>query len=565
MFKKKKIYSVLILIVLILSVGLTWLIIDVYRSERTDSIPKTTLHQSGFIKKDVKFRRKSSLYKIKSKTLPLYFTKENNQAVPYVALSDMFSLISPLIEQDRVDDADGVFTVQQQQEKGEYTLHIVSKNPASNENSDGIYRVDTKKNTLYFDDISLLSNTVDSNAYSDTNFDGVMEKTGIKKKTKSALIQLDTYGIETFYIHNEVVVPLYLANFLLTGYDLEIGYIHSKTGGYLYTSSMDDFFEKGFSIKKETLKKEDRTYIQEASVEYLHFLMDNFYGLKKYQHVDTYKHALYEKYNLDTAHIDKYQHNLNRFVASLNDMHTSIYKQSYQNPRYSYSSFNIPKQEARYEESSQEYCQYVKDTKTLESFDIDKDTAYISIYSFDGEIKEKLKKIMQRYQNKKNIFFDIRCNTGGYLNDINFVMDYMTNEKYKAYYIDQYGGKNYVETEVVGDQNTDRKFYLVTSGVTFSAANALASTVKDYGVATIIGENSNGGTCAVEHTTLPDGTVLSYSSASSCMTNSKYQIIEKGIVVDVPLDLKKAHKKARNEEDVVRNIVKEEKRKKSKN
>jgi C-terminal processing protease CtpA/Prc len=89
----------------------------------------------------------------------------------------------------------------------------------------------------------------------------------------------------------------------------------------------------------------------------------------------------------------------------------------------------------------------------------------------------------------------------------------------------------------------DYEWYIMTSSVTFSAANLMASMAKEMGVATIIGTQSSGGAASIGLFVTPDGTLLLRSTLNVLATenvgenaNLIYTNIEAGVPVDYVLN-----------------------------
>ena len=106
-----------------------------------------------------------------------------------------------------------------------------------------------------------------------------------------------------------------------------------------------------------------------------------------------------------------------------------------------------------------------------------------------------------------------------------------------------------VDTNLDGKYNSSDSYsnynwYVLTSGLTYSAANIFASVCKDQGLATVIGQKSGGGMCGVVPVVLTDGTALQMSGLSTMYVsikdyktaNQKVSYIEGGIEVDSAID-----------------------------
>jgi carboxyl-terminal processing protease len=89
----------------------------------------------------------------------------------------------------------------------------------------------------------------------------------------------------------------------------------------------------------------------------------------------------------------------------------------------------------------------------------------------------------------------------------------------------------------------DYNWYVMTSSVTFSAANLMASMAKEMGVATIIGTKSSGGAASIGLFVTPDGTLLLRSTLNVFANvsvdeneNRTYTSVEAGVPVDYVLN-----------------------------
>ena len=79
------------------------------------------------------------------------------------------------------------------------------------------------------------------------------------------------------------------------------------------------------------------------------------------------------------------------------------------------------------------------------------------------------------------------------------------------------------------------KFYVISSPLSYSSANALINSVKMDKSATVIGKKSGGGACVVQKATLIDGIQLNISGPIAFSDNNN-NIIEVGVKVDYKVD-----------------------------
>jgi C-terminal processing protease CtpA/Prc len=138
---------------------------------------------------------------------------------------------------------------------------------------------------------------------------------------------------------------------------------------------------------------------------------------------------------------------------------------------------------------------------------------------------------------------DLSYNGGGNVGAVFRLLGYMTEENI------QYSSMNPVDgsaTTYFYDSTYvahDYEWYVMTSSVTFSAANLMASMAKEMGVATIIGTKSSGGAASIGLFVTPDGTILLRSTLNVFANvtvdeneNRNYTSVESGVVVDYNLD-----------------------------
>ena len=125
----------------------------------------------------------------------------------------------------------------------------------------------------------------------------------------------------------------------------------------------------------------------------------------------------------------------------------------------------------------------------------------------------------------ENVILDVSLNGGGFVGNLEKMISLLakdTNGVILAYR-EAFLGNEYVET-IKFDANIDGKFdlddvygddynfYIMTSGYSYSCANAFPFLAQKQNLATIIGETSGGGECAVYVAHMPTGEPLYYSS-----------------------------------------------------
>ena len=136
------------------------------------------------------------------------------------------------------------------------------------------------------------------------------------------------------------------------------------------------------------------------------------------------------------------------------------------------------------------------------------------------------------------VVIDLSYNTGGNIGAVLRIWGYMQEEAIMYHSQNPADGAAvtyYIESEYVA---YDYNWYILSSGVTFSAANMFTNIAKEQGVP-ILGQDSSGGASSISAIITPDGTSLIVSSNSVLSTRVgneidgyEYLSVENGIEVD---------------------------------
>jgi hypothetical protein len=116
----------------------------------------------------------------------------------------------------------------------------------------------------------------------------------------------------------------------------------------------------------------------------------------------------------------------------------------------------------------------------------------------------------------ENIMLDITWNTGGNVGALYRVIGFMTDQPFLVSRISgDTNAKSSSHVQVVGvPQYHTYKWAVLTSPVSFSAANSLATIVKENNIATVIGLQTGGGASSITPILLPVGSSFTMSSNS---------------------------------------------------
>ena len=287
-----------------------------------------------------------------------------------------------------------------------------------------------------------------------------------------------------------------------------------------------------------------------ATYNYTALAFDYFYGLKEDQGVDTYYDSLVGRAQSWIEGTDSDIYNgLFDFAYGLDDLHTShIFPGYYNNPTWPGLSINDlgSRSKSFYEDGiwamqDKIEAKYgsVEDRPLFELID-DEKTAVIHLDGFTIDSPDEVKTVLDGLPaTVENVVFDLSYNTGGNIGAVFRIFGYMTEEQFV--YHSQNPADNaavtiYIESDYVA---YDYNWYIISSKVSFSAANLMISMAQENGIATIMGTKSSGGASSIGTLVTPDGTVLLVSTNSVLSTRVgnevdgwEYLSIEYGVTPD---------------------------------
>ncbi len=346
----------------------------------------------------------------------------------------------------------------------------------------------------------------------------------------SMLIDLDDYDMDIVIDDGDYFIPLYLANLFLTGSMINV--YEMGTDLFILDFKSDYQGLETLFAPDETL---DLDVIAEHTEKYLTMYFDHFYGLKDYQEIDSYQ-TLIKSYNLTSQDsFTNFHHALEDFLSDLNDPHTSIVTIGYNEVNYLYETEFIEgsKQDKYQIARTENMCDLETEEFTLENLVYG---YYVKVNGFSFETKDYLSQL-SNIPKDADVIIDLTCNPGGALVGVLELLTYLTNETIEIPITNPHTGQ--MRTEKYNsriDRAIDANFYILTSNASYSAANLFTSIVKDMELGTIIGQDTGGGTAAIELTVLPNGSIIVISS-NTVLVNENSNLIEDGITPDIELDI----------------------------
>ncbi len=169
------------------------------------------------------------------------------------------------------------------------------------------------------------------------------------------------------------------------------------------------------------------------------------------------------------------------------------------------------------------------------------DLGYIEINHFNADTGLKFNEAVQEMlaKNPKGIILDLRNNPGGYLDQAILVASQFIEEGVVTY--EEFSDKSSKEYKAVGQaQLADIPAVVLINGGSASASEIVAGALKDYELATLVGETTFGKGSVQEYQTFSDGSSLKLTVAK-WLTPNKNSIDQEGIAPNELIELTLEH------------------------
>ncbi|MDY0346951.1 MAG: S41 family peptidase [Acholeplasma sp.] len=358
--------------------------------------------------------------------------------------------------------------------------------------------------------------------------------------SEAVTIPLGYYGYDIIKHEGKYLIPFAVANQFFSGGMFDVYYNGEKLYGVDSYQLMDDATVVSQIQTSAENSLNASVALRRSTYNHLAFVMDYFYGLKPLKEVGTYYDMLqnHQAKMFAGTDNDMYRGTF-EFANALDDLHTSYLMEGVNGPAGSNGNSNLtlndlgPRVAAYYDSyfAIQSACAMKPLYKVVDGGK----TAFIYIDGFDTETPAEFKSSLDTITalgTVENIVVDLSCNGGGNLGATIQVMGYMTEDPMNIYQKNATDNATAAFSYFSENNAVDVNWYILTSPVTFSAANLMTSMAKDGGFATIIGQNSSGGASSIEVILLPDGQALIISSVG-VLSDKNFNSIEMGIEVDI--------------------------------
>jgi hypothetical protein len=398
-----------------------------------------------------------------------------------------------------------------------------------------------------------------------------------QRQGQSVTLDLNAYQVPIYVKDDQGVIPLQLlSDFFLEGLGLTI--LDNSQNLFLITGSgvgllSDKYFAQSTGPRSQALA--------EFCYHELVMNMDYLYGLKKEHHVtsfDTYFENIGYKEKLLSTDPVVFDRALKIITFGyLGDYHSGYLENSY----YAGKDADLGNIQSDLPEpylvQSKAMTQYsdartkklgALGSETLPFYqEVNTDTAYITFDEFKvfqddqyyttrptkdsadtfGIIEYAHSQITRTDSPIKNVVIDLSCNGGGAFDAAAYLLSWvlgkgtisinniMCNAQGSAVY---QSDVNLDGTFDDKDTLANYKVYCLTSPTSFSCGNLCPFAFRSSGKVTLIGQTSGGGTCAVEHSGVADGSLFQYSSVNqiSYVKNGSYYSVDQGVSPDYYLN-----------------------------
>ena len=438
--------------------------------------------------------------------------------------------------------------------------------------------VDWNSNYIYFDNYNFINFT------EETKTDYVSHLAFIEPfydQGDGVIFNLNDYNFDIMYYQGKCLVPFHIVNLLLCSNNMFNLYYNGEAyygvDYNLYNVDDEDFAKIVYPLYG---KARTNQFIKNNN-NFMNFTFDYFYGLKDYKEINSfneftlnYHDSLYSPSNLD---YNKAIFNI--IYKEIDELHTRISNVSFYTVnddidflddsiygiranKFFDTSEQLDKlYYERFGKSGAPIVRFIKDTAiiNLEEFVTGENE---DIYDSKGNVKPDAYKYdtywlfyeafqqISRVSGITNVVIDLSRNGGGNIAALMKALTFLTDEVISLPTYDVLKDEYMIEY-IKGDTDNDGSFddadaydnyhyYVLASDCTFSAANLFTSICRDMNLATIIGQKSGGGMCAVLSVPMFDGMTIDMSSTytlRSVLDQSANPVIFNEIESGVPVNI----------------------------
>lgn len=502
-------------------------------------------------KVSVPFEGTSTEYVVANQTaVDIYYV--DNGSVPYIDIETFVDMIDGALESDILS-----YTFQNNDE-------LLISYDSTYEDFDGTMVTETYTALVDFTDNTFTVSSFDFFesyvAATESDYgDGLHYVDAEYVDPKSVTIPLGEYNFDLVIYDdagtNKFLMPFQVTNLLFAGGVYYDAYFNGEkiwgidTFGISGIDKDDPLYD---NIRTSAYNDQDMPEdVRWANYHFMALLFDFFYGLKEEKGIDTYYDVLSPRAkSLITSTDSSIYREVYDIAYAQDDLHTSHvfygYYQSIGDPTSPSLSDFGPRSTSFYEDGI--WAMQDKIEAKYGSMDarpeyelIDNNkTAVIHIDGFSIDTPVEFKAILDSLPAETvNVVLDLSYNTGGNIGAVFRIFGYMTEERFA------YSSQNpaddsaytvFIESDYVA---YDYNWYIISSKVSFSAANLMIAMAQENNIAKVMGQKSSGGASSIGAFYLPDGTALLISTNNVLSVRSgnptdgyEYHSVEFGIEPD---------------------------------
>ncbi len=449
---------------------------------------------------------------------------------------------------------------------------IYDNSKTSLENDNKVYTFNSEAGYAKFDTINNKIEIENTDSFSilkstHTNYTrGAKIDSSELKAPSIHTINLNDYSYNIEDMDDDFLIPIFLFNVIFSANQYNVYFTGEGLYGF-YPSISDSQTLTDLYYKSPYHKKYASSNTRYEFYNLLSLIMDHYYGLIDEKNIKEVNKLQYYKTDLLDVNTNiNYNAFLTYLYTYLNDGHSylltpPLYKMNGSIDLTQYYSDSTLKRKDANKKLSQlrlKMLLYNNDYEELNDcylrFSSDHKLAVIMFDSFETNNTAGTADTLRYFFNKikeydvEKVVFDISLNTGGNIIALASSLAFMTNEDITVAYGDTFDDSLYKSSykiDVNLDDNYedldafDYDYYILASNSSYSAANLMAGIAKDMSLATLIGEKTGGGACAVSYlveTDLSSFTVSSSFRLLSIDKNDNTKFYDDGVDVDYTLD-----------------------------
>ena len=173
---------------------------------------------------------------------------------------------------------------------------------------------------------------------------------------------------------------------------------------------------------------------------------------------------------------------------------------------------------------------------------------YIYLNTFSANAASQVRSALEKLENNNidSLIFDVRGNTGGYLQSCNDILEMFLKKNKTMYYLDYKDSLEEIKSTTKEERNY--KIVVLINGGSASASEILAASLKESYGAILVGSKTFGKGMVQSTSTLSDDSMIKYSTAKWYTPNKEF-IDEIGITPGITVKLDDTYKNEPTEEN----------------